>query len=255
MDTIQVGIGWKSTPFQPLIPETCPRRGFIPSGGSCGNADWPDLLTAFNGKSITYDAIGNPLSDGTWTYTWQHGRQLASMSKSGSSITYGYNADGKRISKTVNGTTYNYAYLGDALTDLSWGSNRMHFTYDSLGPASVTYNGVKYFYLKNALGDVTGLVNASGTQVVSYTYDPWGAPMSTGGTMAATLGAVNPLRYRGYVYDTETGLYYLSSRYYNPVWGRFINADTAAVVAASPDKANWDKNLFAYCDNDPVNRK
>ena len=82
------------------------------------------------------------------------------MSKSGSSITYGYNADGKRISKTVNGTTYNYAYLGDALTDLSWGSNRMHFTYDSLGPASVTYNGNRYFYLKNAQGDVTGLVKS-----------------------------------------------------------------------------------------------
>ena len=220
-----------------------------------GDANWPDLLTAFNGKSITYDAIGNPLNDGTWTYTWQHGRQLASMSKSGSSITYGYNADGKRISKAVNGTTYNYAYLGDTLTDLSWGSNRMHFTYDSLGPASVTYNGNRYFYLKNAQGDVTGLVNASGTQVVSYTYDPWGAPMSTDGTMAATLGAANPLRYRGYVYDTETGLYYLSSRYYNPVWGRFINADTADVLGASPGKANWDKNLFAYCDNNPANRK
>ena len=219
------------------------------------NTDWPDLLTAFNGKSITYDAIGNPLSDGTWTYAWQHGRQLASMSKSGSSITYGYNADGKRISKTVNGTTYNYPYLGDTLTDLSWGSNRMHFTYDSTGPASVTYNGNRYFYPKNAQGDVTGLVNASGTQVVSYTYDPWGAPMSTDGTMASTLGAANPLRYRGYVYDTETGLYYLTSRYYNPVWGRFINADTADVLGASPDKANWDKNLFAYCDNDPVSRK
>ena len=177
------------------------------------------------------------------------------MSKSGSSITYGFNADGKRISKTVNGTTYNYAYLGDTLTDLSWGSNRMHFTYDSLGPASVTYNGNRYFYLKNAQGDVTGLVNASGTQVVSYTYDPWGAPLSTDGTMASTLGAANPLRYRGYVYDTETGLYYLSSRYYNPVWGRFINADTATVVVASPDKANWDKNLFAYCDNNPISRK
>ena len=176
------------------------------------------------------------------------------MSKSGS-ITYGYNADGKRISKTINGTTYNYAYLGDQLTEMTWGSNKLHFTYDSIGPASVTYNGNRYFYLKNAQGDVTGLVNASGTQVVSYTYDPWGAPMSTDGTMAATLGAANPLRYRGYVYDSETGLYYLSSRYYNPVWGRFINADTAAVVAASPDKANWDKNLFAYCDNDPVNRK
>ena len=177
------------------------------------------------------------------------------MSKSGSSITYGYNADGKRISKTVNGTTYNFSYLGDQLTEMTWGSNKLHFTYDSTGPASVTYNGNRYFYLKNAQGDVTGLVNASGTQVVSYTYDPWGAPLSISGSMSATLGAVNPLRYRGYVYDTETGLYYLSSRYYNPVWGRFINADTAAVVAASPDKANWDKNLFAYCDNDPVNRK
>ena len=220
-----------------------------------GDANWPDLLTAFNGKSITYDAIGNPLSDGTWTYAWQHGRQLASMSKSGSSITYGYNANGKRISKTVNGTTYNYSYLGDQLTEMTWGSNKLHFTYDSTGPASVTYNGNRYFYLKNAQGDVTGLVNASGTQVVSYTYDPWGAPMSTDGTMASTLGAANPLRYRGYVYDTETGLYYLTSRYYNPVWGRFINADTADVLGASPDKANWDKNLFAYCDNDPVSRK
>ena len=73
---------------------------------SYNNSEWRDLLTAYNGKSITYDAIGNPLSDGTWTYAWQHGRQLASMSKTGSSITYGYNADGKRISKTVNGTTY-----------------------------------------------------------------------------------------------------------------------------------------------------
>ena len=81
------------------------------------------------------------------------------------------------------------------------------------------------------------------------------APMSVSGSMAATLGAANLLRYRGYVYDTETGLYYLSSRYYNPVWGRFINADTADVLGASPDKANWDKNLFAYCDNDPVNRQ
>ena len=177
------------------------------------------------------------------------------MSASGSSITYGYNADGKRISKTVNGTTYNYSYLGDQLTEMTWGSNKLHFTYDSLGPASVTYNGNRYFYLKNAQGDVTGLVNASGTQVVSYTYDPWGAPMSVSGSMSATLGAANPLRYRGYVYDTETGFYYLSNRYYNPVWGRFINADTADVLGASPGKANWDKNLFAYCDNDPVNRQ
>lgn len=82
---------------------------------------------------------------------------------------------------------------------MTWGSNKLHFTYDSTGPASVTYNGNRYFYLK------------------------------TGGTMASTLGAANPLRYRGYVYDTETGLYYLSSRYYNPTWGRFVNANSLIV--------------------------
>ena len=222
---------------------------------SYNNSEWRDLLTAYNGKSITYDAIGNPLSDGTWTYAWQHGRQLASMSKTGSSITYGYNADGKRISKTVNGTTYNYAYLGDALTDLSWGSNRMHFTYDSLGPASVTYNGTTYLYVKNAQGDVVQIVDGNGNTVVTYIYDAWGNMLYHYGSHVDDIGKYNPFRYRGYVYDTETGLYYLSSRYYNPVWGRFVNADTAAVVAASPDKANWDKNLFAYCDNNPISRK
>lgn len=100
---------------------------------------------------------------------------------------------------------------------MAWGSNKLHFTYDSIGPASVTYNGNRYFYLK------------------------------TGGTMAATLGAANPLRYRGYVYDSETGLYYLSSRYYNPVWGRFINADSLIVDCGANTQ-----NLFVYCENNPV---
>ena len=177
------------------------------------------------------------------------------MSKTGSSITYGYNADGKRISKTVNGTTYNYAYLGDALTDLSWGSNRMHFTYDSLGPASVTYNGTTYLYVKNAQGDVVQIVDGNGNTVVTYIYDAWGNMLYHYGSHVDDIGKYNPFRYRGYVYDTETGLYYLNSRYYNPTWGRFVNADTAAVVVASPDKANWDKNLFAYCDNNPISRK
>ena len=85
----------------------------------------------------------------------------------------------------------------------------MHFTYDSLGPASVTYNGVKYFYLKNAQGDVTGLVNASGT-------------------MASTFGAANPLRYRGYVYDTETGFYTEL-----PMNGFEIDADMFSVEASA----------------------
>ena len=220
-----------------------------------GDVGWSDLLTSIGGQSLTADEIGNLLSDGTWTYTWQHGRQLAGMSKAGTNIDYGYDSDGKRITKTVNGTTYDYHYLGDQLVELTWDGNKLHFTYDSTGPLSVNYNGTEYFYVKNAQGDVTGLVNASGTRVVTYTYDAWGNLLTTTGSMAATLGEQNPLRYRGYVYDTETGLYYLQSRYYNPGWGRFIGTDDVTVLAASLEKANWDKNLFAYCDNNPVSRR
>ena len=214
-----------------------------------GDASWSDLLTSIGGQSLTADEIGNLLSDGTWTYTWQHGRQLAGMSKTGTNIAYGYDSDGKRITKTVNGTAYNYHYLGDQLVELTWGGNKLHFTYDSTGPLSMNCNGTEYFYVRNAQGDVTGLVNASGTRVVTYTYDAWGNPLSTTGSMATTLGAQNPLRYRGYVYDTETGLYYLQSRYYNPGWGRFINAD----AYASTGQGIIGNNMFAYCGNNPTN--
>ena len=110
-----------------------------------GDASWSDLLTGIGGQSLTADEIGNLLSDGTWTYTWQHGRQLAGMSKTGQTIAYSYDSDGKRITKTVNGTTYNYHYLGDQLVELTWGGNKLHFTYDSTGPLSVSYNGTEYF--------------------------------------------------------------------------------------------------------------
>ena len=218
---------------------------------SYDDAEWPDLLTAFNGKPITYDTLGNPLTDGTWTYTWQHGRQLQGMHKTGTDISFAYNADGNRISKTVDGTTYNYTYLGGQLVEMTWDNNKMHFNYNSIGPMSVIYNGTEYFYLMNAQGDITGIIDATGNQVVSYIYDPWGAPVSTKGTLASTLGTANPLRYRAYIYDTETKLYYLNSRYYNPVWGRFINADEYASTNTNSVKS---ANAFAYCENDPVNK-
>ena len=172
------------------------------------------------------------------------------MEKDGTSISYAYNADGKRISKTVDGITYNYHYLGDQLVEMTWGSNRMRFSYDAIGAMSVSYNGTDYFYLRNAQGDVTGLVDSTGAKVVAYTYGPWGEAWGVSGTLASTLGAMNLLRYRGYVYDNETGLYYLNSRYYNPTWGRFINADNQ--LSTSSDLSGT--NLFAYCGNNPVNR-
>ena len=103
--------------------------------------------------------------------------------------------------------------------------------------------------MTNLQGDVTEILDANGTAVVSYTYDAWGNPLSTAGTMSAILGTLNPLRYRGYVYDHETGLYYLQSRYYNPTTGRFINAD----IFTSTGQGQLGNNVFAYCLNNPVN--
>ena len=172
------------------------------------------------------------------------------MEKDGRSISYAYNADGKRISKTVDGITYNYHYLGDQLVEMTWGDNRMRFTYDAIGPATVEYNGTIYTYVKNAQGDVVSIVNYDGIEVMAYIYDAWGNQLSTYGSMEPTLGRKNPLRYRGYVYDTETGLYYLNSRYYNPTWGRFINADSLVTTDTSNPKS---ANVFSYCENNPVN--
>ncbi|WP_205694239.1 RHS repeat-associated core domain-containing protein [Clostridium manihotivorum] len=110
-------------------------------------------------------------------------------------------------------------------------------------------NGTEYFYIRNGQGDIIGIVDGSGTQVVSYSYDTWGKLVSITGSLKDTVGVKNPYRYRGYRYDSETGLYYLQSRYYNPDWGRFVNADTITGSTGELLTAN----MFAYCRNNPVN--
>ena len=109
------------------------------------------------------------------------------------------------------------------------------------------YNNTLYYYVLNAQGDVVRIVNSSRSTVASYTYDPWGKIISSSGTLAD----INPLRYRGYYYDSETGFYYLQSRYYDPEIGRFINADSYASTDAT---GLLSTNMFAYCENDPVNK-
>ena len=108
----------------------------------------------------------------------------------------------------------------------------------------VVYNGTAYAYVKSLQGDIVAILDENGNTVVSYGYDAWGAPLWCTGERAETLGKVQPFRYRGYVFDEETGLYYLRSRYYNPGWGRFANAD--ALIGAGKLLSH---NLFAYCSN------
>ena len=156
---------------------------------------------------------------------------------------------GLRVKKTVNGIEASYYYNGKYVTHLSKGGTQMHFFYDAQGrPSIVQYNDVDYAYLHNLQGDVTGIVDMTGMLVVQYAYDAWGRPLRTTGSMAGTLGYDNPFRYRGYVYEEETGLYYLRSRYYNPEWGRFISADTLLGKTG----ALLSHNAFAYCINNPI---
>ena len=125
---------------------------------------------------------------------------------------------------------------------MTQGSNELHFFYDAQNrPAVVVYNGTAYAYVKSLQGDIVAILDENGNTVVSYGYDAWGALLWCTGELAETLGKVQPFRYRGYVFDEETGLYYLRSRYYNPQWGRFANADSIIT-----------SNLFAYCHNEPV---
>ncbi|MDV3427799.1 MAG: hypothetical protein LIR50_12365, partial [Bacillota bacterium] len=215
-----------------------------------GDSNWKDKLTNFDGKAITYDAIGNPLTYNGYTYTWEAGRQLKGISGNGNTITYKYNNSGIRTQKTVNGVTTKYYLSGDKVTYESNGTDKIHYTYDSSGNlVSLNLNGTEYYYIRNAQSDIIGLIDGNGSQVVSYTYDTWGKLISIGGTLKDTVGVKNPYRYRGYRYDTETGLYYLQSRYYNPEWGRFINADALAGQVGNL----LSHNVFAYCQNNVVN--
>ena len=173
------------------------------------------------------------------------------MTRGSTTWNFTYDANGMRIKRSSGSSIYNYAYHGDQLTHMTYGNNELHFYYDASGrPLSVTYNGATYYYVLNLQGDVVAILDSNGTKVVGYSYDAWGRPLTRTGSMASTLGLHNPLRYRGYVYDQESGLYYLQSRYYNPEIGRFINADSLDYLGADGSPVSY--NLFVYCMNNPV---
>ena len=221
-----------------------------------GDSEWLDLLTAYDGKSITYDAIGNPAvwhnSSGDWELSWSNGRQLTEAKKGSHFISYTYDLAGIRDSKTVDGVTYNYITQNGQVVRQTWGDHVMDFIYDNSGkPYALKYDGTTYYYVLNLQGDVISIITHWGESYGSYTYDAWGNVLSVSGDIAN----LNPIRYRGYYYDSETRLYYLGSRYYDPQVKRFINADGAAFATINPySNGLTDKNYFAYCDNDPVSR-
>ena len=204
---------------------------------------WKDQLTGYNGVGLTYDASGNPLRYYGYVMSWENGRQLSGFTGGISPVSYEYNDSGIRTKKTVGSTVTEYFVEGGLLLGQKTGSNVMQFLYEGGSIYGFLYNGTPYYYVYNGQGDVVSVLNGTGTTVATYLYDAWGNLTSSSGSMADT----NPIRYRGYYYDIESGFYYLQSRYYDPKTGRFINADGQINADMSGT------NLYAYCGSNPVN--
>ncbi len=231
-----------------------------------GNSTWGDQLTAYDGTTISYDASGNPLN-------W---RNVESLSWTGRELTYlyndsgyngmyfRYNADGIRTYKshydhnTLDMYHVNYVLDGTKIVseyythEINNATYTIKYYYDANDSViGFNYNGTDYYYRKNLQGDIIAILNTSGSKVVEYTYNAWGEVLSVTGSLASTVGQINPFRYRGYYYDTETGFYYLQSRYYDPVVGRFLNADNE--LFGSIFSGVMGNNYYTYAGNNPVN--
>lgn len=225
---------------------------------------WKDLMTSYNGQSITYDEIGNPLTyrDGM-TMTWT-GRQLTTLTQNGKQNTYKYDVDGLRLEKTAGGVTTQYQYVnGQLLGEKRSNGVVLRYTYDVLGALSgIQYKnaaGVTTNYIVRCTlsGDVDQIYDTKGNLLARYIYDTWGNTLSVTDASGKAItdplhiASINPIRYRGYYYDAETGLYYLQSRYYDTTTRRFLNADE--ILGANSDINAL--NLYAYCGNNPVVRE
>lgn len=224
---------------------------------------WKDQLSYYDGVPVTYDAIGNVVSYDGYTYDWEKGRQLSSITGNGLDMSFEYNSSGLRTKKVVGDKTTEYYYSGDLLVAQYDGENWIKFVYapngEVVGFSINSDDGTYYdycYYLKNVQGDILGIYSMICTIFREYTYDAWGNITGVydeyGNPVTHTndVAYLNPLRYRGYYYDDETGLYYLNSRYYNPEWGRFVSVD----AFADTQQNVIGTNAYAYCGNNPTCR-
>ena len=204
-----------------------------------------------NGVNFVYDDAGNLTRDDRYNYTWNgEGRLLIVKNLSNTTLaSYTYHPNGLRSSKTVGAVTHNYHYDDKDLVRVTGNSGQTVWTitWDNGRPVTLTnQSGASFNYVTNLRGDVVRLTDAAGNVAASYSYDPWGNALSVSENSAV---AKQPLRYASYVFDTETGLYYLQARYYDPATARFISRD--ALTGSMTDPLS--QNAYAYANGDPVN--
>ena len=235
------------------------------------SSGWKDRLMKMNGSSLQYygssPGLPSVYQNGrTYNLTWNGTcSELTRAVVGGTTVDFSYFFGGLRKTKTSGGVTKNYYYDGDRLIAEKWSTGAyLLYHYDETGsPYAITYSATgggyaKYYLIKNLQGDVLQIRNVNNTVVANYEYDAWGKVVSikyaNGNDINVSnhIGVINPIRYRGYYYDSETGFYYLKSRYYDPAICRFISADDPSYLGAG--ETTQGLNLFAYCLNDPVNR-
>ena len=259
-------------------------------GSRTYNYDFKGQLTNDDGNTIQYDDNGNIKSYDTITYTYDSIVKDKLISYNGNSISYGTNklypnlfgslgiiyegnkvssitvgsdeyiykyTNGLRTHKYLNGSLYyRYYYEGDKLISQYVNDiNRDDFLYDSNGLlyAMVINKTNKYYYVRDMLQNIIGIIDSNGNLVVKYSYNAFGKVSIVDDdtyTLNSLVASRNPFRYKGYYYDEESSMYYCNSRYYNPEWGRWLTPDSIEYL--DPSSING-LNLYAYCQNNPVN--
>jgi len=244
-----------------------------------GNTEWLDQLTRYDGQVITYDRIGNPLDYiNGMKFIWSKGKQLSEITfgndteetEDDISVIYRYNQDGLRTYKETEDTATIYEWdenklIREIVTYKSTGKNYdiwylydgndsvIGFEYNQLNEMDRSLTKTRIYYKKNLQGDVIGLLDARGAEIVQYEYDAWGNIVKEFCYEGYEIPFIlNHITYRGYYHDDETDFYYLQSRYYDPIISRFINADDSMMIG-SDDKSIYKDNLYIYCNANPIN--
>ena len=226
---------------------------------------WKDRLASAGSKSLTYDNIGNPVTVGSDTLTWE-GRNLKSYTKGSKTYNFSYDENGLRHRKTMsqNGIvkeTYDYVWSDGKLISQKYTDDTdtyaAKFIYSAAGNLQgFIYDSTTYLYVRDLQGDIVAIINEEGEEVLSIEYNAWGKITYIIGDeidldLFEVLKHLSPFTYRGYCYDDDLKLYYLQSRYYSPELCRFINTDDTQIAIDTIGEIIG-SNLFAYCLNNPI---
>lgn len=223
---------------------------------------WRDQLVSFGGRSIRYDSLGRPVDYMGVSMTWDDRGLLSALDPDGSGtaspVSYGYDANGIRISKKFSDTRHTeYVVDGTRILGMKVTNGdsirNILFTYANGYLLGFSVDDVQYLYTRNIQGDVTGIYKADGTMVCRYYYDAYGTQKVVKADNNSDIADINPFRYRGYFFDIESGLYYLNARYYDPRTGRFISPDDTSILDQTKSEING-LNLYIYCGGNPVMR-